>query len=164
MLTYARKLILAGGIILIATVIYFTGAYTYFIENRISEELPKTTPSSKEQTLQEPKILKQGNFINADLFHKGSGQAYILEYPDGRKVLRFENFETVNGPDLFVYLSETSTPTGNLKSLGNFIDLGRLKGNIGNQNYELTENVSSLNSVVIWCKKFGVLFPYAVLK
>ena len=71
----------------------------------------------------------------------------------------------MDGPDLFVYLSETKTPTGNLDSLGDYIDLGSLKGNKGNQNYELSANIdiSSYNSVVIWCKQFGVLFPYAVI-
>ena len=161
-----KKLILAGGIASIAVTIYFTGAYTYFIENRVSEELPQMTSANQQQTLQEPRIIKQGNFVGADFFHKGNGQAYILEYPDGRKILRFENFEVVNGPDLYVYLSEASAPTGDLKSLGDYIDLGRLKDNIGDQNYELPQNISSndYSSAVIWCKKFGVLFPYTVFK
>ena len=161
-----KKLILAGGVALIAATIYFTGAYTYFIENKVNEKLPQMTSANQEQTPQEPRIVKQGNFIDADLFHKGSGQAYILEYPDGQKILRFENFEVVNGPDLYVYLSKTDTPSGDLKSLGDYIDLGRLKGNIGDQNYKLPQNISlnDYSSVVIWCKKFGVLFPYTVFK
>lgn len=161
-----KKLALIGVIIFIGVGIYYTGVYTYFIENKVSEELPKMMPGVREPASQEPKILKQGNFVDADFFHKGSGQAYILEYPDGKKVLRFENFETINGPDLFVYLSKTSAPTGDLDSLGDYINLGRLKGNVGDQNYELPQNISiaDFSSAVIWCKKFGVLFPYAVLK
>lgn len=161
-----KKLILAGGIVLIATAIYFTGAYTYFIENRVNEKLPQMTPVDQQHLSREPKIVKQGNFVNADSFHKGNGQAYILEYPDGKKILRFENFQTINGPDLFVYLSKTDSPTGDLKSLGDYIDLGRLKGNIGDQNYDLPQDISLtyFQNAVIWCKKFGVLFPYAVLK
>lgn len=160
-----KKLIPAGGIILIAAAIYFTGVYTYFIKNKVSEELPKMTPAGQEQTVSKPKIIKQGSFVDADFFHKGSGDAHILEYPDGRKILRFENFETINGPDLYVYLSGTTAPSGDLKSLGDYIDLGRLKGNVGNQNYELPQNISiaDFSSTIIWCKKFGVLFPYAVL-
>ncbi len=161
-----KKLIFLVIIILAAIGIYYTGAYTYFIKNKVSEELPQMNTSSQEQAVSEPKILKQGNFVDADFLHKGSGQAYILEYPDGRKILRFENFETVNGPDLYVYLSKTTSPTSDLEGLGNYIDLGRLKGNVGNQNYELPKNIiaETFSSAVIWCKKFGVLFPYAVLK
>ncbi|MBI2063795.1 MAG: DM13 domain-containing protein [Candidatus Yanofskybacteria bacterium] len=109
------------------------------------------------------KILKSGNFVDVDFIHKGSGRAFLLEYPDGSKVLRFEDFNITNGPDLFVYLAETTAPTGDLEGLGNYIDLGRLKGNAGNQNYELPAGIGNFNSVVIWCKKFGVLFPYAVM-
>lgn len=161
-----KKVVFIGLVILIGIGIYYTGVYTYFIENKVSEELPYMTPSSQESVLKEPEIKKQGNFVDADFFHKGRGQAYILEYPDGRKILRFENFETINGPDLYVYLSKTGSPTGDLKSLGDFIDLGRLKGNIGDQNYELPKNIliDEYQNAVIWCKKFGVLFPYAVLK
>ncbi len=161
-----KKLIWAAGVILIGLGIYYTGVYTYFIENKISEELPQMSPANQQQTQQEPKIIKQGSFVDADFFHKGSGQAYVLEYPDGKKVLRFENFQTVNGPDLYVYFSKTNAPTGDLESLGDYIDLGRLKGNVGDQNYELPKNIiaESFSSVVIWCKKFGVLFPYSVLK
>lgn len=160
--------------------IYYSGVYTYFLENKISEEMPEikieasahptASPGASPEVTSAPpvliKIIKQGNFINADFFHKGSGQAKIFEYPDGRKILRFENFETINGPDLFVYLSVTDSPSGNLNSLGDYLDLGRLKGNIGNQNYDLPANtkLSRYNSAIIWCKKFGVLFPYAVLK
>lgn len=61
---------------------------------------------------------------------------------------------------MFVYLSDSENPKENL---GSYVDLGVLKGNIGNQNYELPENLEDFKSVVIWCKEFGVLFPYAVL-
>ena len=163
-----RKFILIAALILALALIsiYYFGFQTYFIEDQVNEELPQMTPNGQELTSKEPKIIKQGNFIDSDFFHKGSGQAYILEYPGGRKILRFENFETTNGPDLYVYLSSSAAPTGNLKSLGEFIDLGQLKGNIGDQNYELPQNASinDLNSVIIWCKKFGALFPYSVLK
>ncbi len=162
-----RKIVwIAVILILILLGVFYFRFQTYFIENKISEELPSMTPAAAQQpTLKEPKILKQGNFVDADFFHKGMGKAFILEYPDGRKILRFENFEVVNGPDLYVYFSKKSNPTGDIKSLGDFIDLGRLKGNIGDQNYELPQNIliSDYQSAVIWCKRFGVLFPYAIL-
>lgn len=160
-----RKLIWTAIVILAAAGIYFSGLYTYFIKSKVSEELPQMNANQNEVAAG-PKILKQGDFVDADFLHKGSGKAYILEYADGKKILRFENFETVNGPDLYVYLSKTTNPTGDIESLGAYIDLGRLKGNIGDQNYELPKNIiaETYSSAVIWCKKFGVLFPYAVLK
>ena len=152
------------AIFILLGVFYFR-FQTYFIEDRVNEELPVMAPDSQESAMQEPKILKQGDFVDADFFHKGSGKALILEYPDGRNLLRFEDFEVVNGPDVYVYLSATTTPSGDLKSLGNYLDLGLMKGNIGDQNYDLPNtDLTGYSSVVLWCKKFGVLFPYAVLK
>jgi len=144
------------AVVLILGLFYFQ-FQKYFVEDRVDENLPEMA------TKLEPKILKRGNFVDADFIHKGTGMAYILESPEGGKILRFENLDITNGPDLFVYLAETKTPTGDLKSLGNYIDLGRLKGNIGNQNYELPADITGYNSIVIWCKKFDVLFPYAIL-
>jgi hypothetical protein len=79
-------------------------------------------------------------------------------------MLRFEDFRVTNGPDLYVYLSQNPKPTRDESSLGAFIDLGKLKGNSGNQNYEITEDITGYNTAVIWCKRFGVLFSFAVLQ
>lgn len=133
---------------------YYFQFQTYFIDNRVDEEMPEM-----EEGL-EPVVLKEGNFGDSDFIHKGTGKAKVIEYPDGSRILRFEDFEVTNGPDLFVYLSDSENPKENL---GSYVDLGVLKGNIGNQNYELPENLEDFKSVVIWCKEFGVLFPYAVL-
>lgn len=159
-----KKFILFGAVILVVLGIYYTGIYTYFIKDEVGEKLPEMPSAIPGESLPQIKIVKQGEFIDSDFFHKGSGRVMIIEYPDRKKILRFENFQTTNGPDLYVYLSKTNSPTGDLKSLGNFIDLGRLKGNIGDQNYNLEGDIAEYNSVIIWCKKFGVLFPYAILK
>lgn len=162
-----RKLIILGVLFIIVFGIYYTGVYTYFIENKVSEEMPEAAaPNGQNETTPAVKIVKQGEFTDVDFLHKGSGQAKILEYSDGKKILRFENFETTNGPDLYVYLATNNSPTSNLDDVGGYINLGRLKGNIGNQNYDLPvgTDINRYNSAIIWCKKFGVLFPYAVLK
>ena len=153
-----KIIILIVIVILLGLGLFYFQLQKYFIEDRVDENLPEMMVES------ELMILKQGNFVDADFIHKGVGRAYILESSDGGKVLRFEDFDITNGPDLFVYLAETTAPTGGLESLGNYIDLGQLKGNVGNQNYELPADISGYNSVVVWCKKFGVLFLYAVLK
>jgi hypothetical protein len=100
-----------------------------------------------------------GNFIDAgDGFHKAEGVAKVIDLTDGRTFLRLENLKTTNGPDLYVYLS-----TG--KDASEIVDLGRLKGNIGNQNYEIPArtDLSKFNTVLIWCKAFSTLFGSAQL-
>lgn len=101
----------------------------------------------------------EGTFIGVgDGIHNVDGIAKILTLVDGSKVLRLENFKSTNGPDLHVYLSTD-------KMASNFMDLGRLKGNIGNQNYQIPDDtdLSKYNNVLIWCKAFSVLFGNAQL-
>lgn len=101
----------------------------------------------------------EGTFIGVgDGIHNVDGIAKILTLVDGSKILRLENFKSTNGPDLHVYLSTD-------KMASNFMDLGRLKGNIGNQNYQVPVDIdlSKYNNVLIWCKAFSVLFGNAQL-
>jgi hypothetical protein len=100
-----------------------------------------------------------GNFEDAgDGFHMAEGVAKVINLEDGRTFLRLENLKTTNGPDLYVYLS-----TG--KDDSDIVNLGRLKGNIGNQNYEIPAgtDLSKYNTVLIWCKAFSTLFGSAKL-
>jgi Electron transfer DM13 len=95
-----------------------------------------------------------GNLIDAgDGFHMASGQVKVLQVPDGAQLLRFENLDVTNGPDLYVYLSTDTTAD-------DFVSLGRLKGNMGNQNYPIPENtdLEKYNTVLIWCQAFSTLF------
>jgi hypothetical protein len=111
------------------------------------------------------KIYASGNFY--DVAHAGRGLATIYTLADGARVLRFEDFEVENGPDLHVYLS-TQDPVENsvgVELVGAF-DLGELKGNIGDQNYEIAADfdLSPYRSVVIWCQPFRVPFSAAPLQ
>ena len=113
-----------------------------------------------------PTVVAKGTFIDADAVHKGSGDATVYALPDGRHVVRFENFRTTNGPALVVLLAKHPSPTSAADvSDGGYIDLGKLKGNVGNQNYPVPAgvDVSEYGSVVIWCELFGVLFSPAAL-
>lgn len=105
-----------------------------------------------------------GTFKGADALHKGSGKATIFTGTDGQKTLRFTDFNVTNGPDLKVWL----VGAGDINSADDVnnsthVSLGRLKGNIGAQNYSLPADldVSKFKSVVIWCERFGVLFSSA---
>lgn len=114
----------------------------------------------------EPQVVARGRFVDADAVHKGSGQSVLYALPDGRHVLRLEDFRTTNGPALVVYLAKHPSPTkASDVTEGGFLDLGKLKGNVGNQNYEVPagSDIAEYNSVVIWCELFGVLFSPAAL-
>ncbi len=84
------------------------------------------------------------------------GDANVLNDGSEQRFLRFENFESSNGPDLKVYLRAEN---------GDFVSLGDLKGNIGDQNYEIPVDVdlSVFSTVEIWCERFGVGFGFAEL-
>ncbi len=148
-----------GGTLFLFVFVYITGIYTYFLRTEVQEEMPALRNAS----LGFPRILASGLFGEIDFIHKGSGTAKLLEV-DGKRVVRFENFSVTSGPDLYVYLSRSNAPGKDLKSLGEYIDLGPLKGTMGNQNYEVPQNREGYSTVVIWCKRFGVLFSYAVMK
>ena len=111
----------------------------------------------------EPTALVMGSFIDIDPIHGAEGSATIYELPDGDRVLRFEDFRSKNGPDLHVYLS-TEAPTSTFAGLGaDEIHLGALKGNVGNQNYDVPADLdlSKYRSVVIYCVPFRVVFSTA---
>ena len=100
-----------------------------------------------------------GNFIGVgDGIHKAEGLAKILTLSNGSQILRLEDFRSTNGPDVHLYLSTD-------KQASDFIDLGRLKANIGNQNYQipLDTDLNKYKYVLIWCQPFSVLFGSAQL-
>ena len=140
------------------------------------EEVEETmaTMAKMENTMTEPMmpamsaamVLSMGNFRDADSFHRGSGTATVYQLEDGSHVLRFEDFRVTNGPDLRVLLSKAP----DIANKGEFqqyeyVELDRLKGNIGNQNYVIPADldVTEYGTVVIYCKPFHVLFSVASL-
>jgi hypothetical protein len=108
---------------------------------------------------QEPNVLAKGELHKAEKAGKGTATVYKLA--DGRRVLRLTNFETGNGPDLHVRLiaADDAKDTASVAK-AEFVELGKLKGNKGNQNYDLPENVdlSKYKLVSIWCNRFSVNF------
>ncbi len=99
-----------------------------------------------------------GTFVGRD--HPTSGNAFVLGDGSGQRFLRFEEFETDNGPDLNVYLVNSSAG-----GVDDFIDLGNLKGNIGDQNYEVPAgaDLAVYDTVLIWCVRFSSPFGEATL-
>ena len=98
--------------------------------------------------------------------HESKGTATIYQLADGKRVLRFTDFETSNGPDVHVYLvaAEDSNDNDTVKQAG-FVEIGSLKGNIGDQNYDVPNDLdlTKYRAVTIWCQRFGVNFGTAPL-
>ena len=133
-------------------------------EPQLASDEPEETEEPAEPT--GPVAVLTGEVIGADDFHQGTGTATIYRLEDGSHVLRLEDFEVTNGPDLHVLLSPATdiTSRDQLDAAG-YVDLGELKGNVGNQNYDIPAEVDieSIGSVVIYCVPFHVLFSTASL-
>jgi hypothetical protein len=127
------------------------------IMKEFSKQNATVNENMNEATMANNTMTLLGNFVDAgDGFHKAEGIAKVINLVDGRTFLRLENLKTTNGPDLYVYLSVG-------KDASDIVNLGRLKGNIGNQNYEIPAgtDLSKYNTALIWCKAFSTLFGSA---
>lgn len=163
--------------IIVAAVVVPIGAYAVsplFINNTIDEPLPtsekmmadgdsmdKVSSDSMKDGMEKESMMDKsfsGTFVGVDAVHDAKGMAKIITLDDGSDVLRLEDFRSTNGPDLYVYLATDETAS-------DFVNLGRLKANIGNQNYNIPEgtDLSKYDSVLVWCKQFSVLFGKAEL-
>ncbi|MCV0393051.1 MAG: DM13 domain-containing protein [Nitrosopumilus sp.] len=131
------------------------------MEETMMEDESMMEETMMEETMMEDKIpiMYRGTFVGVgDGIHDAQGDTYTISLEDGTSVLRLENFKSTNGPDLFVYLSTD-------EKASEFVNLGELKANKGNQNYEIPDgtDLSKYSNVLIWCKSFGVLFGSAEL-
>lgn len=126
---------------------------------------PSTSPSTAPPSTAppEPAELARGEFVSLD--HGTSGVARVLELSDGTLIVRLEGLDTSNGPDLYVYV--TATPAGGEESAfdDEYVNLGRLKGNQGDQNYDLPPgtDLARFPTVLIWCDRFDSAFGAADL-
>lgn len=113
-------------------------------------------------TMVAPQTMARGEFRSLE--HNTTGTAILLRLADGSIVLRLENLDTSNGPDVHVTLSPAPSTLG-LHDYGDYLDLGSLKGNRGNQNYAVPAgtDLSHFHSAVIWCRRFSVGFGVAPL-
>ncbi|MEM3143851.1 MAG: DM13 domain-containing protein [Candidatus Nitrosotenuis sp.] len=111
------------------------------------------------EIMPKPMLALSGMFVGVgDGIHDAQGMAKILPLDNGASILRLEDFRSTNGPDLYVYLATDKDAT-------DFVSLGRLKANTGNQNYDIPQgtNLAKYDTVLIWCKQFSVLFGSASL-
>ena len=111
------------------------------------------------------KVIAQGSFYKVGV--RGEGTAKLFRLPDGKRILRFENFQTGENTDLFVWLSEVAKPANSAQAVGSpHIEISNLKSTIGSQNYEIPASIPTekIKSVVIWCRRFTYAFGAAVLE
>jgi hypothetical protein len=168
-------------LIAIAAIVVLGGWYAFrperlFIDATVNESLAQVAPSTATAAanaahtgtaaadVSGPMTIVAGQFhSNA---HETKGTATVLQLADGRRILRLTGFETSNGPDVRVYLVAAADVQDNatVKSAG-FVEVGALKGNRGDQNYELpaTIDLAQYRTVTIWCKRFSVNFGSAPL-
>lgn len=133
-------------------------------DNTVEDAMPSALMESAAEA--RDLVKAAGNFRDADSFHKGSGNATIYELSTGERILRLDEFRVTNGPDLRVLLANAPNPEshGDLDDAG-YQELGKLKGNVGAQNYDIPDSLSlsDVESVVIYCKPFRVVFSVATL-
>jgi hypothetical protein len=148
-------------------------AWTSLRDDKVNERVVTGVPAAslpvpkKQKSIQSaaaPKVnvaLARGKFEVADE-GTAAGTATLVRKASGGRVLTLTDFEVSNGPDLRVYLVP-----GDGKDTGDRIDLGGLKGNIGNQQYDVpgdAETPAKYRTVVIWCRSFSVAFARATLQ
>ena len=173
--------LVAVGVLVVAvifTLIWFQ-PQKLLIDQKVNEALPgqpaaiaedtgeeKQSKTKASQSQAEPAIETLGVGKFRALAHPVSGRAKLLELRNGDLYLRFENFTVENGPDLRVYVAKAKATSAHDAFGRDFIDLGPLKGNVGDQNYRvpLAATRGKLNSAVIWCRRFSVGFAVAPLE
>jgi hypothetical protein len=157
-----RNVFIGLGVVVLAVAWYAFRPELLFINKTINEDFPGGAQLASIE--KEPMSITKGTFKS--LAHETKGSAVIYQLAEGKRTLRLTEFETSNGPDVHVYLTAAEVEKGSdaIKAAG-FIDLGSMKGNKGDQNYDIPAGVdlNKYKNVTIWCARFGVNFGEAPL-
>ncbi|MCF6526057.1 DM13 domain-containing protein [Streptomyces sp. JJ36] len=173
------------GLIAVGTGLYWFQPWKLWVDETVNESLPTPTAAAERQPEQPagtpaaspdagtpspppgPRTVADGELITHE--HATSGTVKVVELADGSRVLRLEGLETSNGPDLKVWITDAPVKPGkagwHVFDDGKYENLGDLKGNRGDQNYPLPDDLDldTYTSVSIWCERFGVSFGAAEL-
>ncbi|MFC4068589.1 DM13 domain-containing protein [Actinoplanes subglobosus] len=160
-----------------AGALYWFAPWRLFTDTVVAEPLsavplpavPSGAPavSATGQPPASPVVVAEGTFITHE--HDTSGTARMVRNPDGSHQLEIAGLDTSDGPDLRVWLTDQEVRTGTagwrVFDDGEFTELGKLKGNRGDQVYRLDAGTdpAAFRSVTIWCKRFAVSFGAAEL-
>jgi hypothetical protein len=153
------KVIIPALVVVLFVLWYAFRPERLITNRRVQESFPTAKADSADV-----QALESGSFHS--ILHPTEGTATVYRVADGSHLLRFTNFKTSNGPDVHVYMvaADAANDNATVERAG-FIDLGSMKGNIGDQNYVLGPDVdlSKYRAVSIWCKRFSVNFGSAPL-
>ncbi len=179
------------GLALIVFVFVWFEPHKAFIDERVDETIPVAAPASTTSTapsttvaeteaaptttqpsddvptttsvppVEYPIVISEDTLV--DVAHGGSGTVLVLELEDGSRVLRFEDLDVLNGPDLVVILSDRELSGADDYADGEYVILGELKGNQGNQNYDIAADIdlADWETAGIWCRRFNTTFNVA---
>jgi hypothetical protein len=175
---------LAAGLIGLALGLYWFQPWRLFTDTTVTETLsvpaaptPSAagtpavpTPSTAGTPAAEPvaTIVGKGSFVTHE--HETSGTARLVRNPDGSHQVELAGLDTSDGPDLRVWLTDQEVRKGSagwhVFDDGKWAELGRLKGNRGDQVYPLPADLdpADYRSISIWCKRFSVSFGAAALR
>ena len=157
-----------AALVLFGLGVYWFGPQRLFLDREVAEALPTPTatdPPADEEPLDEPSGVEEltaGRFRSLE--HGTTGLARIVELEDGSRFVRLEDLDTSDGPDLRIYLTDQPlSDDWHVWDDGEYVDLGALKGNIGDSNYEIPRDLdlSRYETVVVWCRRFTVGFGVA---
>jgi len=178
-----NKLFWVAGVAVVALSLYLAlavfGIQTLFYNEEVNENFALSAPAADEKVPLEnmpaepaakpattaPVQVLSGEFHA--VAHPGTGYAIVYRQEDGSYLLRLENLDIFNGPDLYVYAVAADDANDNAMVLDSgFLNLGQLKGNQGNQTYELPADFdpSTYRSISVWCQRFSVNFATAPLR
>jgi hypothetical protein len=131
--------------------------------NESMDQIPQQQQQQQQQTqntITTASTLRTGSFVGVgDGIHNAEGEAKVIPFQnENSNILRLENLRVTNGPDLYVYLATDKTAS-------DFVNVGKLKANNGNQNYDIPAgtDLTNYDTVLIWCRPFSVLFGSAEL-
>lgn len=169
----SRRTVVPALVVLVAAagfVLYLFQPWKAFTDTTVNEALP--APSAPNAGAESdgapvkdtgPKDLAEGSFVSHE--HGTSGTARTVRLTGGGQVLRLEDLTTSAGPDVRVYLSTRDADAVKAGLGDGAVELGKLKGNLGNQNYTVpaATDLSAFRSAVIWCERFSVSFGAADL-
>ncbi len=161
--------------VVLAILLYLFQPWALFTGKEVNEDLPSSASSSASgtaspstgATVNPPAVanvtLASGPFQSFG--YDTTGKASLIRLPDGSTVVRLTDFKTPNGPDLKVWLSVNPAAKAEGVRDAEYVNLGDLKGNSGNQNYQVPASATGQvwGSVVIWCDRFSVPFGAASL-
>lgn len=169
-----------GGVVAVIAGIFWFAPQRLFLDRTVSEALPTVSippepagaPPEDGAAEGDPggddgsAVVELGAGSFRSLEHETRGVAKVVELADGSRYVRLEDLNTSDGPDLRVYLTDQPlSDDWRVWDDGAFVDLGTLKGNIGDANYRIPQAVdlADVRTVVIWCRRFAVGFGVAPL-